>query len=179
MSDYTQVVILCEDQQQEVFARHFLVQCGIHPRRIRVQRPATGHGAAEHYVRTHYSNEVCAYRRCHHLHIALVVMLEADVWSVEKRLHELESMLEAASLARRQPAERIGIFVPKRNIETWIYYLRGQGVDETTAYPHLTNPSDCKPDVARLARDRQQSLPESAPPSLRAACAELARILPA
>ena len=35
MSDYVQIVILCEDRQQEVFARQFLISCGIHQRRIR------------------------------------------------------------------------------------------------------------------------------------------------
>jgi len=40
-----------------------------------------------------------------------------------------------ASLAKRQSDEKIAIFVPKRNIETWISYLQDQTqtVDEETA----------------------------------------------
>jgi hypothetical protein len=36
MSEYTGIVILCEDRQQEVFARHFLINCGVRKQRIYV-----------------------------------------------------------------------------------------------------------------------------------------------
>jgi hypothetical protein len=135
-----------------------------------------GRGAAEAFVRKQYPNEVREYRRKRsRLNIGLVVFMDADNKSVADRLIELERDL---GREKRQPDERIGIFIPKRNIETWIRHLQGKSVDEQTEYPHLDKEGDCKPLVAQLARDRHTPLPEGAPPSLRAACAELERILP-
>ena len=131
MGDYTQVVILCEDRQQEVFARHFLVTCGVDRHRIYVRVSPFGRGAAEQYVRDQYPAEVREYRaRRNHLNIALAVMLDADIGNVVERLQELENSLSQMSLPQRQPDEKIGIFVPKRNIETWIHYLQGEPVNE-------------------------------------------------
>ena len=68
-------------------------------------------------------------------------------------------------------------FVPKRNIETWIHYLQGMPVNEVDACPRLTGrESDCKRVVEALADSRRNPLPGDAPPSLRIACDELARV---
>ena len=80
-------VILCEDRQQEVFARCFLTVCGIRP--VRVQVSPSG----------------------------------------------------------------------------------------KEAYPRLSKESECKPEVEALAKNRRNPLPEEAPPSLRAACLELPRVI--
>lgn len=179
MDDYTQVVVLCEDRQQEVFARHFLAKCGVNRRRIQAKVAPLGLGAAEQYVRNQYPAEVREYRvRCNHLNIALVVMLDADAGNVAEHLKELENSLRQMSMPPRQPDEKIGIFVPKRNIETWIHYLQGKAVNEIDEYPRFTgNEGACKPWVEKLAKDRHVPLREDAPPSLRAACDELPRIL--
>ncbi|MDP3186154.1 MAG: hypothetical protein Q8M58_12870, partial [Anaerolineales bacterium] len=69
--------------------------------------------------------------------------------------------------------------IPRRNIETWICFLKGQEVDETTEYAHFKRrEGDCKPVVQALARNRREPLPEIAPPSLKTACQELPRIFP-
>lgn len=178
MSRYTEIVVLCEDRQQEVFARHFLVNCGINRRRIRVKHSPTGRGSAEQHVRQRYPVEVREYRRRRNqLDIGLVVVIDADTRSVTDRLGELETELVKVSPPGRQPDERIGIFVPKRNIETWIHYLQGQSVNERDEYPRLDRAGDCKSSVADLARDRHTPLPENAPPSLQIACDELSRIM--
>jgi len=70
MSKYTQVVILCEDRQQEVFARHFLINCGIDRRRIRVNVAPKGIGSGEQYVRKNYPIEVKIHRSRNYLNIS-------------------------------------------------------------------------------------------------------------
>ncbi len=178
MPRYTQIVILCEDRQQEVFARHFLVSCGVNRHRIRAEVAPVGLGSGERYVRKRYPPEVQAYRsRCRHLNIALAVLIDADMNDVEERLRQLTSELTEKSLAERQSDERIAIFVPRRNIETWIHYLRGETVNEVEVYPKLERESICKPLVAELAKNRHDPLPDSAPDSLKIACDELSRIL--
>ena len=175
---YTQVVVLCEDHQQEVFARHFLVNCGIHRRRIRAKVVPPARGSGEQRVRQEYPREVKEHRtRRNKISIALAVLIDADMTSVDNRLRQMEKELTGNSLKRRQPDERIAVFVPKRNIETWIHYLMEETVNEDDEYPKLEREGDCKPYVAELARNRHQPLPEDAPDSLQAACGELARIL--
>jgi len=179
VSDFAQVVILCEDRQQEVFARHFLVSCGVHPRRIRASICPKGKLAGEQYVRETFPKEVRAYRsRSAYLNIGLIVMTDADVKSVTERQRTLDDVLGHDGQARREAAERIAIFIPKRNVETWIHYLMGEAVNETDVYPKLATEGDCKPFVARVAVKSEYRLTADVPPSLRLACGELTHILP-
>ena len=178
MNRYSAVVILCKDRQHEVFMRTFLVGCGIERGRIRVNPYPIAKGSAEQFVRKKYPSEVKAYReKRNYLKISLTVMVDADNKRVSDRLNELEVSLTGAGMNRRQPDEKIGIFVPKRNIETWLHYLQGERVDEDTVYSKMNRQRECKPLVKQLAQDRNQPLKPLAPPSLQAACTELVRII--
>lgn len=75
---------------------------------------------------------------------------------------------------RRRDNERVLILVPTWNIETWLFWLAGNEVDETRKdYPKLTKESDCRPGVDELvAMCRSGELRQPAPSSLVAACAE-------
>ena len=177
MVERTRAVILCEDRQQEVFARTFLENCGITPYRVRIN--PYGNGAGEQYVRENYPNEVRTFRSKFPAqpNTCLVVMTDADVLEVAQRLNQLKEALNRSGLPERRPEERIGIFIPKRNIETWIHFLMQEPVNEQDAYRKYEKESSCKPVVADLARNRTNPLPDDAPPSMRAACDELNRIL--
>lgn len=107
-------------------------------------------------------------------------MIDADTDTLQERLNQLAQALSEDSQQNRQPDEAIAIFIPKRNIETWIHYLRGETVDEETRYSKFEqNEAACKPYVENLAEQcRSQNLPENAPESLQAACGELQRLLP-
>ncbi|QKQ76683.1 hypothetical protein [Nostoc sp. TCL240-02] len=172
-----QIVILCEDKQQEVFARHFLKKRGfILDRNLRIE--ICPKGAGEQFVRKRYPTEVKAYRSKNYRLGMLVVLIDADKKTVEERLKQLDDALIGDSQQIRQPDEAIAIFIPKINIETWIHYLQDEAVDEETEYSKLTNESACKPSVENLVNQCYQGLDENAPPSLQAACGELQRILP-
>ncbi len=134
---------MCEDKQQEVFARYFLQKRGFKARDIIYRELPDGKKSGEQSVREKYSDEVKAYRsKANHLSIGLVVLIDADNNSVIKKFQELDALLEKP----RKPNEAIAIFVPKRNIETWIYSLQGEIVDEETKYSKFVkNQSDCKP----------------------------------
>lgn len=172
------VTVLCEDRQQEVFARYFLEKRGFHPRKIRYLLLPKGTQSGEQYVRECYRTEVKAYRsNKNHLSIALIVLIDADNKSVAERLNQLDSALEDDSQAKRQQDEKIAVFVPKRNIETWIHYLQEETVDEETAYQKLEKEGDCKPGVEKLVNQCDRGLAEDAPPSLHTACSEWQRII--
>jgi hypothetical protein len=84
-----------------------------------------------------------------------------------------------AHLAERGNEEKIAHFIPARNIETWLAYLSGQDVDETTVYPRLKKVSDCQHQVLQLKRMCDAgSLRQPAPPSLACACEEFRRRVP-
>ncbi|MEQ9355381.1 hypothetical protein [Coleofasciculus chthonoplastes] len=57
-----QIVILCEDRQQEVFARHFLKKRGFNGI-FRAKICPPGRQSGEQYVRTQYPVEVKTYRQ--------------------------------------------------------------------------------------------------------------------
>jgi len=175
-----QLIIVCEDLQQEVFARHFFLKRGFDRRKIRSAIHPKGKGSGEQGVRRQYPQEVRTYRRKHHyLAINLAVFIDADPnVTVRQRKAELDGALKADGQETRQPDEQIAVFVPKRNIETWIHYLMGETVDEETAYTKFRHESECKPYVEKLAEEIcPAGLPEDAPPSLCIACEELQRIL--
>jgi hypothetical protein len=180
MSRRVKIVILCEDIQQEVFARYFLKKRGFRgPFRFEVC--PKGSQSGEQYVRTRYPVEVKAYRQNkNRVASGLVVLIDADTGTLEARLNQLASVLNQDKQEKRGPKEAIAIFVPKRNMETWIHYLQGETVNEEAVYAKFeNNEAACKTAVENLAdRCYSQSLPEDAPQSLQAACGELQRLLP-
>lgn len=175
-----QIVILCEDRQQEVFARHFLKKRGF-TGLFRSKICPSGSQSGEQYVRSQYPVEVKAYRQNRNrVSIGLVVLIDADTGTVQERFNQLAGILDEDAQENRQSHEAIAIFVPKRNIETWIHYLQGESVNEEDAYSKFDkNEAVCKVYVEDLAdRCYSQSLSEDAPQSLQAACGELQRLLP-
>jgi hypothetical protein len=59
-----QITILCEDKQQEIFARHFLKRRGFTGN---IKPKICIEGAGEQFVRDNYSKEVKAYRSKNYL----------------------------------------------------------------------------------------------------------------
>ncbi|MDY7014884.1 MAG: hypothetical protein SVX43_15025 [Cyanobacteriota bacterium] len=171
-----EITILCEDIQQQVFARRFLLNRGFHPRKIRLLPLPVGEGSGEKYVRRQYPKEVRAYRgKFTYRSVGLVVLIDADKCTVDYRMQQLDEVLTEDSQNKSQEDERIAIFVPKRNIETWICYLRGGSVDEETAYPKLDRESDCEPCIQTLLQQCSGGLNSDAPSSLQTACEEWQR----
>jgi hypothetical protein len=174
MSRNVNTVILCEDRQQEAFARRFLKQAGKDLRTLRVEVSPKGRGSGEQFVRERFAKELVYYRkRQHRVEQALVVMIDADRSEVAARIAQVEDAATKVGQERRRATERVAIFVPARNIETWLAYLDGQAVNEDDTYPRLERERDCQQHVERLYQMCQQgTLMEPAPSSLKSACTE-------
>ncbi len=100
-------------------------------------------------------------------------MIDADRSTVEDRLEALDTACDRAGIVPRANGEPVAVFVPRRNIETWIEYLQGHDVNETDAYPKLSRERGCAEPVRKLkAMCDAGQLEEPAPPSLAAACTE-------
>jgi hypothetical protein len=176
-----QVVVLAEDKQQRAFVSRLLRGLGYHPRRVRLLAPAADKSGGATFVLQRYAVEVAALRRkaTFQKSLRLLVIIDADQGDVDKRLNELDARLEAADQPKRGDDEGIAILVPNRNIETWIRWLRGEPVDDSTQYPkHRKREKECADAVRRLLELIQggKRFPEDCPPSLIAATEELERL---
>jgi hypothetical protein len=107
----------------------------------------------------------------------LIVASDADDSTVDERLETFREMCRASGVDFRKDQERIAFIIPRRNIETWLAYLRGEAVNETDRYRKYESESECRDQVVRLDEMcRQQRLAPASPPSLEFACQEFKRI---
>lgn len=149
------------------------------PKRIRVNRAPPGFGAAEQYVRNSYPAQVELYRqKSAHMNMGLMILIDADTAPVQQRYQQLNRKLETEDLSQRGRDEKICILVPKRNIETWIYALQGDEVDEDQSYRKLEREGNCQPAVEKLVVFLQNGWPNDIIPSLKRGCRELNSRLP-
>lgn len=168
------IVLLCEDSQQEAFARRFLEGMGWNTRELRVEKSPSASGSAEQWVRERFPVELKIYRqRKAKAASGLIVMIDADAREVQDRINEFEEACNATHVPYRTDDDAVAIAVPRRNIETWIHYLNGEQVGEEEAYQKLEKERLCQPAVNNLVRlCKTTGLAEDAPASLLAACDE-------
>ncbi|MBC7964253.1 MAG: hypothetical protein H7Y05_15075 [Steroidobacteraceae bacterium] len=171
-------MILCEDQQQEVFIRHFLMKKGYTQRQMRIERCPSGKQAGEQFVREKYPAELKALRqRTAKAETALLVMIDADTGTVTEMAKRLDAICSEQGVAVRNQNDRAVLLIPRRNIETWVHFLDGEAVDETTAYSKLRYESDCKLGVKGLFEICSEGeCPADFPDSLKVACLEYQRV---
>ena len=173
MNRRAQLVLLCEDAQHEAFARRFLSVIGWETRAIRVEKAPAGGGAAEQFVRRRFPVEVRAHRS-RPVSQALVVVMDGDSAGVAVRLRQLSDACADAGVEWRTDDEKIALFIPTWNIETWLAYLGGERVNEDRSdYPRLARERECRDHVQILLEMcRAGRLREPSPSSLRSACDE-------
>lgn len=99
-------------------------------------------------------------------------MIDGDNRGVEGRIAQLLQACQDNQVASPEQCERVAIFVPTSNIETWIAYLGGESIDEAKRdYPRLPRERDCRQHVGNLVEMcRENRLRDPAPVSLVAAC---------
>ena len=129
------VTVLVEDRALERFAREVLLVLRFHRREMRFEVHPAGRSSAKQWVEKRYPVEMRTYRsKVKFQQIALLVGTEADEQTVAHRSRNLAAKLTDAGLAGRNDDERIALWVPKWNVETWILYLSGEDVDEEANY---------------------------------------------
>ena len=170
------IVLLCEDSQTEAFVRRFLRRRNFKPRDINTLPLPDGQRSGEQWVRERYPVELRAIRRREHAY--LIVVTDADAGTTEARRRGLDEECGQENVPVRTGDDPVIIAVPRRNIETWLAYLAGAQVDETTKYPPLQRERDCGEHARRLHSmcHETQRLREPAPQSLHEACEEYSRL---
>ncbi|MGO9201394.1 MAG: hypothetical protein ACLQM8_12795 [Limisphaerales bacterium] len=174
-----EVVLLCEDRQQEVFIRRFLQKRGRERPQFRAVVSPAARGSGEQWVREHFPQELKAHRSQRaRRNNWLLVAIDADARTVAERIQQLAKACRDAGVPFREENEKVVFVVPKRNIETWFAYLRGETVNELDSYRRYDYEGDCRQEVDRLDEmcRRQRLEPVPPPPSLATACDEFRRI---
>ncbi|GAB4303276.1 MAG: hypothetical protein Fur0025_44500 [Oscillatoriaceae cyanobacterium] len=145
-----EVTILCEDIDQERFIREYLICRGWDDRQIKDFGNPKGRNIKNNnaLIVKYYPELIKSYRRRSYRNLAVVVMIDADEESLHERMRSFHIALDetAGNLNQdaRMPHEKVAIFVPARNIETWFYYINSiannsaQTCDEQTDYKDKT-----------------------------------------
>ncbi|MEG3969660.1 hypothetical protein QUA00_18865 [Microcoleus sp. T2B6] len=190
--DLPEVTILCEDIDQERFIRQYLICCGLDDRKIKDFGNPKGKTIKNNnaLILKHYPELIKSYRSRKYRNIAVVVMIDADEDSLDDRMRSLNIALDetAGNLNKdpRLPNEKVAIFVPARNIETWFYYINnnmeGQECNENTDYKDKKMSAEERIELAKRAAKKlareicHQGVDRITLPSLRYACRELQRL---
>lgn len=175
-------VVLGEDRSHLNFVRRWLIAEGVERRQIFERETAASliGGSGEQFVRQQYVAEVGYYRaKANHQRVALIVVIDADLETVEYRKRQLDEVLGDEP---RRPSERIAVVVPRRNIETWLTVLLDPAVvdegEATDFKPRCQRPtSEAYANAgACFAEFLRREPHESDRPSLAAARPEAARL---
>ena len=174
MTRRVQMVLVCEDKQHHVFARRLIKKMNWNVSQLRIEVAPAGSGAADQFVRVRYPRELKELRQG----VVLLLMLDGDAKGLTGRIQELDDARKEAGLAAPN-RDRVFVFVPTWNIETWLEYLDGNTVDETRSdYPRLKRERECQRHVDELASMcRAHELRDPAPGALLAACEEYERFV--
>jgi hypothetical protein len=187
--DLPEVTILCEDIDQERFIREYLICRGLDDRKIKDFGNPKGREIKNNNasIVKHYPDIIKSHRRRKYRNIAVVVMIDADEDSVSDKMRSLHKKIDEAAgnlnKDTRLPNEKVAIFVPARNIETWFYYImEGQECNEITDYKDKKMSAEERIELAKRAAQKlareicPQGVDRIALPSLRYACTELQRL---
>ncbi|NQU24213.1 MAG: hypothetical protein HQ567_23270 [Candidatus Nealsonbacteria bacterium] len=173
------VTVLVEDRALERLAREVLYRLGFARREVYVEGYPVGRGSAKQWVEKQYPGKVRTYRsKASFQQIAMLVGTDADEQTVKHHFDCLDSALKDAKLTQCGDDERIVIWVPKWNVETWMLHLCGEDVDEMENYKNKLK----NPDFAAIAKcfvDRFHTSGSGSSgllPSLQVALKETARL---
>jgi hypothetical protein len=181
------VTVLCEDTAQYDFICAYAKLLGVDNRKI-TKLPAYNNAT----VLKHYPNAVKSYRKYTAQNIILIIMIDADEKTIQERLREFDEKLDIEKYKLNQDTrsdnEKILIFVPIRNIESWFYYIDTKNIDGETlrgsdgkliSYKNKYQNKDINVNLlAKILKEEicHNGLPQNAPSSLHHACSELKRL---
>lgn len=176
------VIILGEDNRQVSFARRVLIILGFSRHEIHEEPVPNGDGSGAQWVQSDYPKQVAVNRsKRSHQQCTLLASIDRDNNTIENRKQQFDKILKSKQMEPRADDEPIAIWVPSRNIETWISHFSGQDVDEATDYKNKVRSQEMEQAVAGFVAEFRQwkQSPDvlKTLPSLLDAYEELGRIL--
>ena len=170
--------VLCEDEKSYQFVRGYL-QRRFGKQTVQTSRVDVpyGLGSGEQSVRERFATELCARRtKPKDENLWLVVMTDADQLTHEDRLSQLQAALEKRSVHPVGSDERVLVFIPKRNIESWARWGETGQVDETQDHKNQYRDGG-KKYGAQVAQRCLGSSNDPGPRSIQKACEEIQRVV--
>lgn len=136
MSDrVSQTIVLCEDEAHQRLTKAFLKGCNLASDSPMVKWLVASQqqqGGNDAWVLDRFPKELRACRqRNKKAKSLLVVLIDADNYSVEERRSQLDERAKASDLAESMNDDPVIVLIPKRHVETWIRVLLGETVTET------------------------------------------------
>jgi hypothetical protein len=173
------IIILCEGAEDYYLARDALMRMGWKKRMFESRICPAGKQAGEQFVRQKYPGEVRAQRTSKGS--MLLVCTDADGKEVSERVRQLDTALKAAGERPRGRREGVALWIPSRNLETWVYlYAHGGPVNELInykGYKYKLQEADFQVAARRLGDDlKRRVAPSRTCPSLARAFVETDRI---
>lgn len=171
------IIILCEDNDQEYFIRRILKIFGVGNREMNFQIKGKGAGAGDSAVIRSFPSELKYWesRKNHSKSNILIAIFDADVIGVDQKINLLRKELNDRALPDE---DGVGVFIPARNIESWLHFLTGAAVDEKVDYKKKHSKIEkCLSEIkafAQKCKTRQKM--DNMPPSLAVACKEFEKI---
>lgn len=180
------ITVLCEDLAQYDFIYAYAKLLGAEPRKIIRDNKAFNNSTVLQY----YSKAVESYRKFSRENIILIAMLDADEKTIQESFREFDKQLDFEKFKLNQDTrfdEKILLFIPIRNIESWFHYIITGATDveilkdnngKVISYKsQYTNKKLITSYAEKLKNEICiNGLPENAPSSLHHACNELNRL---
>ena len=82
----------------------------------------------------------------------MIIFADADDHTVEERKTILDDEVRKEIKGWDRTNEPIIMWIPKRQIETWIHFLSGNETDEMIRYRHTGKPISCKDQAVKYAQ---------------------------
>lgn len=130
----SKITSLCEDDEHRRLALAFMKRCrNINTDRVVVEIVASRlqQGGNVGWVLEQFPRQLHACRqRQKKAQTLLVVVLDADQFTVEERRRQLDASLKQATYEALDANDPVAILIPRRHVETWICALLGEAVNE-------------------------------------------------
>lgn len=150
LSDRYQYYILCEDAQMDSFINAFLKCNGISSRkRYTIPIPA-GQGCGEAFVRRKLPTEIKMLHSKNYNNLAVIACTDADKLSVANREKMLIDEVKKEFPKWENKDEMLIVWIPKKEIETWIEFFKDPEVDEEMEFKHSGKPIECTDEARKM-----------------------------
>jgi hypothetical protein len=161
----SRIILLCEDEAHQRLAVAYMNRCGIHRRDvIDVVASRQKQGGNVGWVLDEFSRQLQACRQRHKAkaNTLLVVVVDADTYTVDERRREFNDRLKQARQDELRADDPVALLVPRRHVETWIRSLLGRSVTEDEDCKGSSKPS--KEDIRQAADTLHEWARENATP---------------
>jgi hypothetical protein len=152
MARVCRIVVVVEGWEDRAFAEGFLASAGVAPRSIDAKVSPKGHGSGFSFVREVFAQELGELARYREGRGVLALMDE-DGKGIDSRRGWVADYLRETERLPIDCAEGRCLILPKRNLETWVYWLTGSKIGQNWAVDEGEDYKTARPASATRSLD--------------------------